>query len=165
MIIFFLSSLQTNAFYEYNWPSQQMPNKIFKCCTNKIVFDSDIKKWLLTWYIYDIQLCFPNVILIFPFACLQSHLGLGFAIQEGNSEGHEGIFIKTVTPGGPAMQVSKLTSLCRLGLQGMILYKLHVKWKHLVVLLNVCRDLMFRLGFFHKYTPCILTSACLFGAL
>ena len=35
------------------------------------------------------------------------------------------------------MQVSKLTSLCRLGLHDMILYKLHMKWKHLVSLIQM----------------------------
>ena len=29
-------------------------------------------------------------------------MGLGFAIQEGNSNGESGIFIKTITPGGVA---------------------------------------------------------------
>ena len=37
-------------------------------------------------------------------------MGLGFAIQEGNSDGQPGIYIKTITPGGVAHKVR--ASLC-----------------------------------------------------
>ncbi len=36
----------------------------------------------------------------------QGSQGLGFAIQEGNADGESGIFVKTVTPGSVADQVS-----------------------------------------------------------
>ena len=40
---------------------------------------------------------------------LQGDSGLGFAIQEGNADGKEGIYVKTVTPGGLADQVGLLS--------------------------------------------------------
>ena len=33
---------------------------------------------------------------------LQGNTGLGFAIQEGNSDGEEGIYVKSITAGGVA---------------------------------------------------------------
>ena len=36
---------------------------------------------------------------------------MGFAIQEGSSDGSRGIYIKTVTPGGPAAQVTDMICL------------------------------------------------------
>ena len=45
-----------------------------------------------------------NVTLLF-IVYLQGPIGLGFAIQEGNADSKTGIYIKTVTPDGPADQV------------------------------------------------------------
>ena len=45
---------------------------------------------------------------------LQGNTGLGFAIQEGSSDGEEGIYVKSLTPGGVAATQGELSTGDRL---------------------------------------------------